>query len=360
MTQNKIVVGTRKGLMILEKSGSSWALVNESHLGARVPYAVVDGRTDKLYACLDHGHWGPKLHSSSDYGSTWDELETPQYPESARLKGGKPAVLKYLWYLAPGGQDEPERLYIGTEPGGLFESNDGGRSFHLVESLWNQPSREEMWMGGGLDEPGIHSVIIDPRQSSRIITGVSVAGVFYSDDHGTTWQTRNKGLLADYLPNPDVEIGHDPHFVVQCQGNPDVLWQQNHCGIFRTTDCGQKWERVSEVDGPAHFGFTIAADPANDQTAWVIPMVSDEVRIAYDRKLFVSRTEDGGKTWQRFGEGLPQENCYDFVFRHGLDISDNHLVFGTACGSIYLSSDRGESWQTLMNNLPPVYSVRFA
>jgi photosystem II stability/assembly factor-like uncharacterized protein len=162
------------------------------------------------------------------------------------------------------------------------------------------------------------------------------------------------------MPDPDVEIGHDPHLMVRCQSQPNVLWQQNHCGIFRSTDGGESWSRVSAAGELAHFGFAIAVDPTDGETAWAIPAVSDEVRVAVDRKLCVCRTTDGGKSWQYFRTGLPQTSCYDFAFRHALDLSDDRLVFGTACGSLYISDTRGESWQCLSTQLPPIYSVRFA
>ena len=369
LSGRQIAIGTRKGLLTYQESDGEWNMLNESHLGARVSYAMRDTRSGFLFALLEHGHWGPKLQRSDNDGKTWEEIPAPQYPDGAELKDGKPAVLRYQWCLAQGAAEHPGRLYMGTEPGGLFVSQDDGSSFELVESLWNHESRKEFWVGGGLDEPGIHSVLIDPRDPQRIAVGVSVAGVFLSTDGGQSWQPRNAGLKADFLPNPDVEIGHDPHLVVQSAGQPDVLWQQNHCGIFRSTDSGESWTRVSEPGpateddaaafGTAHFGFAIVVDPHDGDTAWVVPALSDEVRVAIDRQLCICRTTDGGQTWQAFREGLPQAGCYDFAFRHSLDLLGDRLVFGTACGSLYFSDDRGETWRVLANHLPPIYSVRF-
>jgi len=365
----QLAIGTRKGLLTYQESSGQWSISSESHLGARVSYSMRDTRSGLLFACLDHGHWGAKLQRSADAGKTWEEIPAPQYPEGAELKDGKPAVLRYQWCLAQGAADHPGRLYLGTEPGGLFVSDNDGDSFELVESLWNHESRKEMWMGGGLDEPGVHSVLVDPRDPRKITVGISVAGVFATTDGGETWRPSNTGLKADFLPNPDVEIGHDPHLVVRCAAQPDVLWQQNHCGIFRSTDGAANWTRVSEPGqesgtdgaafGTAHFGFAIVVDPQDGDTCWVIPAVSDEVRIAIDRQLCVCRTTDGGQTWVAFRNGLPQEDCYDFAFRHNLDLCGDRLVFGTACGSLYFSDDRGESWRVLANHLPPIYSVRF-
>jgi hypothetical protein len=354
-----LVLGTRKGLLQLEYDGSRWRFVRESFKAIPVSYAAFDPRHQTLWALLDHGHWGVKLHRSPDCGATWEEIPAPHYPEDAKLAEGKPATLSYLWYFAPGGADQPERLYLGTEPGGLFQSDDGGNSFHLVESLWNVPERLDNWFGGGRDLPGLCSIVVDPRDSSHVTVGVSVGGVYETRDGGTTWQARNKGLYANYLPNPYAEFGHDPHFILASPSNPDVLWQQNHCGIFRSVDSGATWENISQEGGPAYFGFALAVDEKNADTAWVIPAIDAEYRMAVDTALCICRTEDGGKTWQALRSGLPPENAYDVVFRHGLDSRGDRLAFGTTTGNVYVSEDRGESWRCIGSNFPPVYSVRF-
>ncbi|MFO1021728.1 MAG: exo-alpha-sialidase [Planctomycetales bacterium] len=360
MSGQQLILGTRKGILIFERRDKSWELVREGHVGAQVTYAAVDPRNGRLYACLQHGHWGPKLHCSEDQGKTWRELPVPKYPEGTEYKPGKPATLNYQWCLAFGSAQQPGRLYLGTVPGGLFQSDDGGENFQLVESLWNHPSRSEQWFGGGMNEPGIHSILVDPRNHDRIAVGVSVAGVFLSEDGGKTWHPRNKGLSAEFLPNPDVEVGHDPHLVVQCESQPDILWQQNHCGIFMTRDGGANWKAVSKKGETAHFGFAVAVDPEDGNRAWVVPAESDEVRVAVNRRLCVCQTEDGGETWQVLGSGLPQKDCYDFVFRHSLDLEANCLAMGTVGGSLHISEDRGCSWGTVSTQLPPIYSLRFA
>jgi len=368
MTFNQLLLGTRKGLLIYERRDGAWKRINESFTGARVSYALRDPRDGRLYACQDHGHWGVKLSSSTDGGATWQELPVPKYPAEEELKPGKPAVLKYLWVLTPGAADQPGRLYAGTAPGALFVTDDHGQSWRRVDSLWKHPTHTpDSWFGGGLEEVGIHSILPDPRNLRRLRIGISCAGQYIGEPKGNDWDWRpsNRGLKAEFLPNPDAEVGHDPHFIAQCAGEPDKLWQQNHCGIFRSTDGGETWTAASQKGTLPHFGFAIAVDPAQGDTAWVVPADSDEVRVAVDRALCVARTDDGGQSWQIFRQGLPQTDCYDFAFRHALDLnagsdSVRELAFGTVCGSLYVSNDRGESWQTVANHLPPIYSVRFA
>ncbi len=358
-SSNTLLLGTRKGLLTVERNGSGWKVTREAFPGIPIAFATRDPRTGTLWACQDHGHWAQKLNRSKDNGETWEEVEAPKYPEGAMAKEDEPATLKYLWYLQPGGNDQPERLYIGTEPGGLFQTDDGGDNWTLVESLWNHPSRMQ-WFGGGRDNAGIHSIMVDPRNSDRVLVGVSCAGIFETTDGGKTWDHRNKGMKADFLPDPDADIGQDPHYVTYCPSNPDALWQQNHCGIFRSTDGAQNWSKVSGPEGnPADFGFVIAADENDPDAAWVVPAHSDMQRMAINGALVVCRTEDGGQTWQELRNGLPQEGCYDVTYRHAMDKKGDSIAFGTTSGNAFISTDRGDSWECLGNYFPLIYSARF-
>lgn len=356
---NKLLVGTRKGLLILENGATGWVVKSEHFEGIPVSYATLDTRNNTLWVALDHGHWGCKLHRSQDGGVTWEEVEAPKYPAGATRppEDNTPAHTSYIWIVQPGGDDQPNRLYVGTEPGGLFQSDDNGDSFHLVETLWNQPSRNN-WFGGGRDHPGVCSIIVDPRNSEHITIGISVGGVYESCDGGQTWEVRNKGLYASYLPDPYAEFGHDPHYILASASNPDILWQQNHCGVFRSSNGGQTWDDISTKDG-IYFGFALALDDNDANTAWVIPALSDELRIPIERASFVARTEDAGKTWQKLRNGLPQQNSYDITFRHALHIDGNQLAFGTTSGNVYFSDDRGDNWHRIAQNLAVVYSVKF-
>jgi hypothetical protein len=325
-----------------------------------VSYAAIDPRTSVLWAAVNHGHWGPKLQRSRDMARTWEEVDSPKYPQEAEIKPEQPAALSYIWLLAPGGSDQPDRLYAGTEPGGLFQSDDGGDSFYLVETLWNHPSRQEHWFGGGRDQPGICSIVVDPRDGRRVLVGISVGGVFETTDGGESWTPRNRGLVACYLPDPQPEVGHDPHLMLACAAEPDVIWQQNHCGVFRSTDGARSWQNVSQPKGPVNYGFALAVDNRSPLTAWVVPAHSDEQRMAIDGALCVCRTEDGGQSWTELRQGLPQRDCFDLVYRHGLDVSQERLAFGTTTGNLFVSDDRGDSWVCVDQHLPPIYSARFA
>ncbi|HNZ57615.1 MAG TPA: hypothetical protein PKL58_09690 [Methylophilaceae bacterium] len=390
---NLILLGTRKGTVIFDRINAKWRPRPISHAGIPVCYAARDARDGTLWASLDHGHWGPKLSRSRDGGATWQDVSV-KYPKDARYivkylptsdfdpaaPAAQPeyanATMLKIWNISFGNASQSGRLYAGTIPGGLFVSDDGGDSWELNRPLWNHESRggdlfagdattENRWFGTpasidyGVFEPGIHSIIVNPQNSDHLLVAVSSAGVIESTDDGRTWAARNRGMLNDYMPNPEAEWGHDPHFVTSCASQPNHVWQQNHCGVFYSDNRAQSWKKVSIPELGVHFGFPIAVDANDGRTAWVVPARADSERMAIDGGLFVGRTTDGGQTWQVFRKGLPQENAYDVVLRHGLDVSGNCLCFGSTTGNVYLSEDRGETWQCLGNNLPPIYSVRF-
>ncbi|MEZ4829880.1 MAG: sialidase family protein [Bacteroidia bacterium] len=358
-TSNKLLLATGKGLIEYHLIAGKWKFYRDHFQGLSVSAFLSDDRTGYWWVALDHKHWGQKLHRSADAGKSWEEMPAPVYPKGEEIRPGVPASMKYIWTIAKGGDDQPGRLYLGTEPGGLFVSDDGGMSFSLNQSLWRHHTRPDHWFGGGRNHAGIHSVVVDPRHSSRIFVGVSCAGVFCSEDGGRSWEMKHQGLKADYLPDPFPEAGYDPHLLLSCHSHPDVLWQQNHCGVYRSADNGNHWTEITAADGSNYYGFALAVDPSNENVAWVIPALSDKLRIAIDRSLFVQRTDDGGKTWQSFRKGLPQGDCYDLVLRHALALSGDRLAFGTISGCLYVSEDRGESWKMINHSLPRVFSTAF-
>ena len=362
MIKNKILVGTTKGLVVIENRGKGWRIEKVHFSGLPVTIVYVDERTNNWWVGLAHRHWGQKLHYSEDEGKSWVEITPPKYPQNAEIKPDKPATLKKIWSINHAGNDKPGAMWLGTEPGGLFYSSGTGKDFQLVESLWNHPSRKDemQWFGAGRDFPFLHSIVVDPRDSDHVYIAVSCAGVFETKDGGKSWLPKNNGLVATYLPIPSVEVGHDPHLLIACKANPDVLWQQNHCGIFRSENGGEFWENVTDKNGLADYGFALAIDHENAERAWVIPAMNDKQRVPIDLALCVCRTEDSGKTWEALRDGLPQEFCFDITFRHSIDINNEKLVFGTTTGNLYFSEDSGNNWITLSNNFSRIDCVIFA
>ncbi len=365
----RIFVATRKGLFTIAKSGARWRVAGASFLGDNVSMALPDPRDGHLYAGLDHGHFGAKIQRSKDGGASWEECATPTYPEppadweSKKPMEGRPAPWKLvkIWAIEGAGADRPGALWCGTIPGGLFFSSDRGSSWSLVRPLWDHPLRTE-WFGGGAEWPGIHSVCVDPRDSRRVTVGVSCGGAWQTNDGGDSWNCRAEGMRAEFLPPHLAGYGNaqDPHRIVQCPAAPETMWCQHHNGVFRTVDGAKSWTEILRA-GPSVFGFAVAVHPRDPDTAWFVPAVKDEKRYPVDGKVCVSRTRDGGKTFDVLRAGLPQDHAYDLVFRHGLDIDSTGacLAFGSTTGSLWLSEDQGDHWQTVSEHLPPIYAVRW-
>ncbi len=361
---DRLYLATRKGLFTAERNGAdSWTLVASAFVGDSVTMLLDDPRDGTLYAALNLGHFGVKLHRSEDGGKNWKEISAPAFANEAKEEGEKddgPSVHQ-IWELVPGGDDQPGRLWAGTIPGALFLSDDRGGTWSLVESLWDRPERAN-WFGGGYDDPGIHSVCIHPADRDHITVGVSCGGVWVSHDGAATWEVRTQGMYAAYMPperreDPSIQ---DPHRLVHCRAHPEVLWVQHHNGMFRSTDGGLAWSELNGV--PSRFGFAVVAHPTDPETAWFVPAVKDECRVPVDGKVVVARTRDGGKTFDVLRDGLPQEQAYDLVFRHALDIdrSGERLAFGSTTGSVWASENGGERWTAISRHLPPVYQVLFA
>lgn len=368
---DRMHVATRKGLFTIDRNGGSWSITQANFLADNCTLVHGDTRGERpvLYCALDHGHFGAKLHRSRDEGESWEEIGIPAYPP--RPEGEEPEIdfmgrtipdsLQLVWALQEGGPDQPGRLWCGTIPGGLFKSDDEGDTWELVRSLWDHPDRKQ-WFGGGADWPGIHSVCVDPRNSRRIIVGVSCGGVWISEDDGDTWTCRAQGMRAEYMPPERAfdPVIQDPHCVVQCPGQPEKFWAQHHNGVFRSVDDCATWTEIKDI-APSTFGFPVAVHPEDGDTAWLVPGLSDEKRIPVDGQVVVNRTRDGGSSFDQLREGLPQEHAYDLVFRHSLDIdeSGDRLAFGSTTGSVWITENQGDSWTCLETHLPPVYAVRF-
>jgi hypothetical protein len=353
---DRLLVATRKGLLVLGRKGGSWSLGATAFPGVAVTATASDPRDGAIYAVLKHGHFGPKLHRSDDGGRTFGEIGSPAFPADA---AGAPSVFQY-WTLETGGTHRPDRLWMGAIPAGLFHSDDRGASWQFIKSLWDVPERTK-WFGGGYDDAGIHSVSPDPRDKDRVVLAISCGGVWDSRDDGKSWTVRGKGLIASYMPPDQQEAPEiqDPHRLVRCPAAPDVLWVQHHSGVFRSTDAGATF---AQIEPPGDdFGFAVAVHPKDGNTAWLVPAMKDELRMPRDGAMYVHRTTDGGRSWEALRSGLPQSDAFELVYRHGLDVDaqGERLAMGSTTGSLWLSDNGGDAWQLVNAHLPPIYAVRF-
>ncbi len=351
-------LGTRKGLFQLQVEHGNYVVKRLSFAGHPVCMVMDDPRDHAVYCALNLGHFGVKLHRSDDRGETWTEIGVPTYPA---VEGGKGPSLMQIWALEPAGPAVADGIWAGTIPGGLFRTTDRGDSWTLNTALWNHPAREK-WFGGGADEPGMHSVAVDPRDPQHVLVAVSCAGVWRTRDGGESWEIGGPGMFAEYMPpesreDPNIQ---DPHLMVRCADAPDALWVQHHNGVFRSTDNAASWQHVTGLR-PSSFGFAVAVHPHQPETAWFVPAVKDEIRIPVDGQLSVTRTRDGGRTCDMLTHGLPQTNCYDIIYRHALDVDDSghSLAMGSTTGNVWTTSNEGDTWHCVGHHFPPVYVVRF-
>lgn len=343
------LLGTRKGLVILSQGKGGWRHSRTHFDGIKTSYAVADPGRKLIWAGVAHGHWGPKLHVSKNQGKTFTEVGIPKFPE-----GGEDS-LKDFWAYA---SDERGRMWLGVEPAALFYSDDEGSSWTLCESLYALRLKDK-WFGGGTDSHCLHSLMINPDNEDHLIIGISVAGMLESTDRGRTWRYANKGLKAYFMPDPDTEVGQDPHMTIMAPSNPNILWQQNHCGIFKSHDMGRSWTDLSKAKGvKSAFGWGITVDEDDEDIAYTIPAQSDETRVPVKKRIIVQRTQNGGKSWDVLSKGFPKEDCYDIVYRHAFALKEKTLIFGSTTGNVFFSNNRGESWKQFPMNFPPVYSVK--
>ena len=355
-----LLVGTRKGLIVIDGDNLDRSISAVHFRGAPVSAVLHDHRDGAWYVGLDHGHFGVKLHRSDDRGATWTELLYPAYPADAADDPANPLSTQLLWTIEAGHADQPGVLWCGTIPGGLFRSPDRGETWELNRAMWDHPLRRD-GMGGGFDYPGVHSISIDPRRAGSLAVGVSVNGVWRTTDDGASWEL-STGLRAAFCPperayEPQIQ---DAHRLVRCAGAPDVLWVQHHNGIFRSTDDGRTFGEFFDVQ-PTTFGFPVAVHPHDPDTAWFVPAEADEVRIAAGGAVVVTRTRDGGATFEVLDQGLPHADAYHLVYRHALDVdaTGDRLAMASTTGSLWFSEDGGDHFERFSADLPPVLCVRW-
>ena len=357
-----LLVGTMKGAFLFRSNADrkEWDVAGPYFPGRSVYAMNFDGRNgrQRLWAAVNSSYWGSFLSSSNDFGRTWSDPEAYniKFPEDSEVS------LKQIWQVVPGHPSEPDTLYCGVEPAALFKSTDAGETWSLERGLFDHPHRTQ-WMpgGGGLC---LHTILPDPKNDQRLYVAISTGGVYRTDDGGKSWQPRNKGIQARFLP-PDQQFpewGQCVHKVVSHPSNPDRMFLQHHWGIYRSDDAGDSWNDIGK-GVPSDFGFAMEMDPHNADTVYVIPIESDEFRCTPEAKLRVYRTKNAGSSWEPLTEGLPQEDAFETILRDSMKADANNptgLYFGTRSGKLFGSNNGGESWTAISEGLPAITCVKTA
>jgi photosystem II stability/assembly factor-like uncharacterized protein len=347
-----ILLGTKKGAFIAtgDRERRAWSLSGPFCETWPMNHVVGDPETGTIYGAGGNAWFGPAIWKTADFGRSWSHSSAGLAYEA----GEKP--IESAWTLGLTNGD----VYTGVQPAGLFISADMGRTWAHVGGLRDHPTRPE-WQPGGAGLV-LHSLVIDPDNHDRMWVGISAAGVFHSADGGKTWEPRNKGTRADFNPEDQryPEFGQCVHCVVKAPGMADRLYQQNHCGMYRSDDAGKSWQSI-EAGLPSSFGFPAAAHPRDPDTLFLLPLNGDiKGRTVPGGKAAVWRTRDGGATWQDMRQGLPQENVFFGVLRQAMAtdrLDPAGVYFGTSSGTVYASADEGESWAPVAEHLPTILSV---
>ena len=367
-----VMVATRKGAWLFHSDAKrkTWKIDGPHFLGHIVNHLVLDPRDGRtLLAAAKTGHLGPTVFRSTNLGRSWKEAaQPPAFAKAAKGQVGR--SVDHTFHLTPGHASEPGSWYAGTSPQGLFRSDDGGVSWAPFSSINDDPQYRE-WMGtvqdGTPDGPKLHSIIVDPRDAAHLYFAMSGGGVHESVDGGKSWTTLIQGLEVVGGFDPAKVAFHDPHCVHLCPGNPDRLYQQNHCGIYRIDRPSNEWQRIGRKmpKRVGDIGFPIVLHPRDADTAWVFPMDGSDVwpRISPQGQPAAYVTRNAGKTWQRQDSGLPAEQAWWTVKRQAMtaDTLDAvGLYFGTTSGELWQGRDEGEKWSCMARHLPEIYSVEVA
>ena len=364
MPRTVLMIGTRKGLWLAtSEDRRSWDLegpddvMGEVHSVAVDKRAVFPGEHPRLLMGSRHWHIGPQVMHSDDLGRTWEHSQTGgvAFPDDTGT------AVEAIWALAPS-WSETEVVYAGTEPSALWKSKDRGVTFELVRGLWDHPHRPEWAPGGG--GQAIHTLLPHPTDPRKMHVAMSTGGVYRTLDGGETWEPANKGIKAEFMPDEVSfpEWGQCVHKVARSANEHDVLYAQNHGGVYRSDDAGDTWTSIAE-GLPAEFGFPVVAHPRVDGTIWLFPLESSYRRFPPDRACRVWKSVDRGETWTEQGKGLPEGGFFAGVMRDAMCLDDHDPVgvyIGSRDGSVYASPDEGETWTAVAEHLPDVLCVRAA
>lgn len=355
----RLLVGTRKGAFLFTSDARRrrWQIDGPFFQGWEVHHLNYDPRSENLFAAISTTWWGNDLQVSRTWGKTWRKASRGlHFPPRARF-GRAGLSVNRIWNITPGRPSEPGVVYAGVDPGALFRSDNDGGEWYEVKSLTNHRTRKRWQPGaGGLM---VHTIVLDPVRRERLYVAISAAGCFRSDDDGRSWQPFNRGVRTDFLPTKFPVVGQCVHKMVMDPQRPAVLYQQNHCGVYRSDDAAAHWTDVSR-GLPSRFGFPIAVHPHESGTIYVVPETADEYRFAPGGAFAVWRSRNAGRSWQKLTRGLPQRHAYLHVFREAMatDRSDAPGIYlGTGTGEIFFSRNAGDSWELLHAYLPAVFSL---
>ncbi len=371
-------VGTRKGGFIFESNTDrqTWSIRGPYFKGWTVMHMMLDPRDRRLHAAVAHDVYGAGTHYSDDLGHNWTQARvspaftvassagrpvgTPAEARDPDQAQSKPETVIKVWNITPGRASEPRVLYAGVEPAALFVSTDAGETWSLNQGLYQHPTRPQWYPGaGGLC---LHTILLDPLDPQRMYVAISSAGCFRTDDGGGTWQPRNKNVRADFLPNRFPEFGQCVHKMDMHPNRRNVLYQQNHCGVYRSDNYGDEWIDIGEGKLPSRFGFPVVVHPHDANTLYVVLEESQEVHMSIEGQLAVWRSHDAGESWQRLSQGLPQQ-AYVNVLREAMafdSCAQAGVYMGTNTGQIFSSRDEGDTWEVMADYLPPIVSIETA
>jgi hypothetical protein len=388
MSKVRVLVGTKKGAFILSADGKreKWE-VSGPHFAGWEIYHLKGSPVDpnRIYCSQTSGWFGQIIQRSDDGGKTWFQPGTP--PGETKTPDGMPKgesnkfkydvsketgapltthqfydgtqhpwEFKRVWHLEPSHTD-PNLVYAGVEDAALFKSTDGGQNWHELSGLRGHGTGPKWQPGAG--GMCLHTIILDKKNPNRIYIAISAAGAFRSDDAGKTWKPINKGLVSQYIPDPDAEVGHCVHHVAMHPGKPDTLFMQKHWDVMRSDNAGDLWHEVSG-NLPSDFGFVIDVHAHEPETIYVAPIKSDGEHFVPDGKLRIYRSRSGGNEWEALTKGLPQSDCYVNILRDAMAVDSLDscgIYFGTSGGQVYVSPNAGDSWAPIVRDLPGVLSV---
>jgi photosystem II stability/assembly factor-like uncharacterized protein len=358
-------VGTRKGAFILTSDGKreGWD-VSGPHFAGWEIYHLKGSLADpnRIYASQSSGWFGQVMQRSNDGGKTWEQVGNKfvyeGVPGTHKWYDGTPHPweFKRVWHLEPSLKD-PDTVFAGVEDAAIFRTTDGGQNWQELPGLRGHGTGSDWQPGAG--GMCLHTIVQDPSNSERLYVAISAAGAFRTDDGGKSWKPINRGLKSQYIPDPNAEVGHCVHRIAMHPSRPGVLFMQKHWDVMRSDNSGDNWNEVSG-NLPTDFGFPIAVHAHEPETIYVVPIKSDSEHFPLDGKLRVYRSRAGGNEWEALTNGLPQRDCYVNVLRGALSI--DHLdkcgvYFGTTGGQVYASADAGNTWTTIVRDLPAVLSV---